>query len=62
MKLCGGGSLKVVENFAALLKVKTLVTIITTIIFAVMLIRGMEIPEYFKYVYTMIICFYFGTQ
>jgi len=64
MKLFGnkGGGGKLTENIADLIKVKTIVTLVTTIVFAVLTIRGNEVSEYFKYVYTGIIMFYFGTQ
>lgn len=45
-----------------LLKVKSLITIGTTIAFIVMLLTKMEIPQEFQLIYTTIISFYFGTQ
>lgn len=45
-----------------LLKVKSLITIGTTIAFIVMLLTRMEIPQEFQLIYTTIISFYFGTQ
>ena len=49
------------KRFAALLTVKTIVTVITTIVFATMALRGALSSE-FMTVFTMIIGFYFGTQ
>lgn len=45
-----------------LLKVKSLVTIATTIVFCVLLINGVAIPQEFMMIYTTIIAFFFGTQ
>lgn len=45
-----------------LLKIKSLVTIFTTIVFCVLLLTGQTPPQEFIMVYTTIIAFYFGTQ
>lgn len=49
-----------------LLKVKSIITIVLTIIFAAMLLIGVfipvTIPQEFIMVYTTVISFYFGTQ
>ena len=49
-----------------LLKVKSIITIVLTIVFAAMLIVGLfipvTIPQEFIMIYTTIISFYFGTQ
>lgn len=45
-----------------LLKVKSLVTLATTIVFCVLLLTGVAISQEFMMIYTVIIAFYFGTQ
>lgn len=54
------------EVWKNLLKVKSIITIILTIVFAMMLIVGLfipiTIPQEFIVIYTTIIGFYFGTQ
>lgn len=49
-----------------LLKVKSIITIALTLVFAAMLITGLfvpvAIPQEFTMIYTTIISFYFGTQ
>ena len=44
-----------------LMSVKSLVTLVLTVVFAVMALRG-EVNQDFMTVYTVIIAFYFGTQ
>ena len=46
-------AIKIVENLAQLVKVKTLVTLVLTAVFAVLAVRGSINPEQ---------SFYFGTQ
>ena len=54
------------EVWKNLLKVKSIITIVLTIVFAAMLIVGLfvpvAIPQEFIMIYTAIISFYFGTQ
>lgn len=45
-----------------LLKVKSIITIITTLLFAFLLITKDTIPQEFIVIYTSIISFYFGVQ
>ena len=49
-----------------LLKVKSIITIVLTLVFAAMLITGLfilvTIPQEFIMIYTTIVSFYFGTQ
>ena len=52
---------KVIKRLAALLSVKSIVTILLTVVFAYHAIIG-EISQEFMMVYTVIIAFYFGTQ
>lgn len=55
------------EAFAKLLKVKSIITLSTTLVFCFMLvcsvfIPSVVIPQEFMMIYTTIIAFYFGTQ
>ena len=45
-----------------LLKIKSIVTLLTTAVFCFLLITGAVIPQEFIMIYTTIIAFYFGTQ
>ena len=51
--------LKIVEN---LLKIKSIITILTTLAFIILLFKDGSIPQEFQLIYTTIIAFYFGTQ
>ena len=50
------------QNLANLIKVKTIVTLLVTIVFCYMAITGAIAAELFMTVFTMIVSFYFGTQ
>lgn len=54
------------EVWKNLLKVKSIITIVLTIVFAVVLVAGLffpvVIPQEFVMIYTTVISFYFGTQ
>lgn len=50
------------EKLAKLLAVKSIVTIILTIIFAFLSIIGKVSGEQFLMIFTTVIAFYFGTQ
>jgi len=52
---------KITKRLAALLSVKSLVTLLLTGVFAYLAIVG-KIGQDFMMVYTVIIAFYFGTQ
>ena len=45
-----------------LLKIKSIVTLLTTAVFCFLLITGATLPQEFIMIYTTIIAFYFGTQ
>ena len=49
------------ERISKLLTVKSLVTLVLTLVFAYLAITG-EVGQPFLTIYTMIISFYFGTQ
>ena len=53
---------KLAENLAALIKVKTLVTLLAAAVFAYLSIEGSISAEQFQTVFISIIGFYFGTQ
>lgn len=50
------------DNLAALIKVKTIVTLIVIAIFAVLSIRGDITPDNVMIVVSTVVAFYFGTQ
>lgn len=49
------------EKIAKLIDVKSIVTLLLTIVFAYLSVIG-EVPQTFMTVYTVIISFFFGTQ
>lgn len=50
------------DRIAKLLTVKSIVTILLTLVFAVLAVRGTITGQEFLTVFTVIISFYFGTQ
>lgn len=50
------------DKLAKLVNVKSVVTIIATIVFSVLSLRGDITGEQFLMIFTTIIAFYFGTQ
>lgn len=50
------------EKFAKLIDVKSIVTIILTLVFAYLSVRGYISPEHFITIFMVVIGFYFGTQ
>lgn len=50
------------KNLAALIKVKTIVTLIVVVVFAVLALRGGLPPDTVMTIVTMVVAFYFGTQ
>lgn len=53
---------KLTENLAALLKVKTIVTLVVIAVFAVLALRGSISPDNVMIIISMVVSFYFGTQ
>lgn len=53
---------KILDNLAALLKVKSLLTVVMTAVFAVLSLSGTIEPKDVLTVFLMIVSFYFGTQ
>lgn len=52
----------ILKNIAALIKVKTIVTIVVIAIFAVLSLRGDITPDNVMIIISMVVSFYFGTQ
>lgn len=53
---------KIVKRIAALLSVKSIVTIVLTVMFTVLAFRGEISGSDFLTIFLMVISFYFGTQ
>lgn len=54
--------MKFLENLAALIKVKTIVTLVVMAVFAALSLRGDISPDNAMIVISMVVSFYFGTQ
>lgn len=52
----------VLKNFANLVKVKTIVTLVVVAVFAVLALRGDISPDNCMIIISMVVSFYFGTQ
>ena len=52
---------RIIKRLAALMSVKSIVTLILTLVFAYMAVTG-QISQDFMTIYAVIIAFYFGTQ
>lgn len=50
------------KNLAALIKVKTIVTLVVVAVFAILALRGGLQPDTVMTIVTMVVAFYFGTQ
>ena len=50
------------KRLANLLAVKSIVTLILTVVFAYLAVRGQVTTDQFLTVFTVVIAFYFGTQ
>ena len=50
------------NNFASLIKVKTIVTLAVIMVFAVLALRGDITPDNVMIIVSCVISFYFGTQ
>ena len=53
---------KVAENLANLIKVKTIVTLVVSAVFAVLALRGSISSDNVMIIISMVVSFYFGTQ
>ena len=54
--------MEILKNIAALVKVKTIVTLVVIAIFAVLSLRGSITADNVMIVVSTVIAFYFGTQ
>lgn len=52
----------ILKNVAALLKVKTIVTLIVTLVFAILALCGTISADNVMIIISMVVSFYFGTQ
>lgn len=50
------------KNIAALIKVKTVVTLVVLAVFAVLALKGAITPDNVMVVVSTVVAFYFGTQ
>lgn len=50
------------ENLANLVKVKTIVTLVVTAVFAMLSLRGIISADNVMIIISMVVSFYFGTQ
>lgn len=53
---------RLVENLANLVKVKTIVTMAVTVVFAVLALKGTISSDNVMIITSMVVSFYFGTQ
>ena len=53
---------ELIRSLAALIKVKTIVTLVVIGVFAVLALQGALQPDTVMTVVTMVVAFYFGTQ
>ncbi len=53
---------EILKNFASLIKVKTLVTMVVVAVFAVLALRGRIDAQQVMLIVSMVLSFYFGTQ
>lgn len=53
---------KLLEKLAKLIDVKSIVTLLLTVVFAILAMKGVISGEQFITIFTVIISFYFGTQ
>ena len=54
--------MELLRNFAALVKVKTIVTLVVIAVFAVLALRGDISADNVMIIISMVVSFYFGTQ
>ncbi len=54
--------MKIKERIAKLIDVKSILTLVLTVFFGALTIRGSISSDQFQTIYTTVIAFYFGTQ
>lgn len=52
----------ILERLAKLLTIKSLVTLMTTIVFCYLAVTGQVVADQFLMIFSTIVAFYFGTQ
>jgi hypothetical protein len=52
----------ITKRLSNLLSVKSIATLVLTVVFAYLAVTGKVTPEQYMTVYTVVIAFYFGTQ
>lgn len=50
------------EKLSKLIDLKTIVTLLLTVVFCILVVCKIEIPDFFVEIYRLLIVFYFGTQ
>lgn len=58
----GGLNMEILKNFANLIKVKTIVTLVVLAVFTVLALRGDISADNAMIIVSMVVSFYFGTQ
>lgn len=53
--------MEILKNFANLIKVKTIVTLVVIAVFAILALRGDIDPDNVMTIVSMVVAFYFGT-
>lgn len=54
--------MEILKNFANLIKVKTIVTLVVIAVFAVLALKDTISPDNVMIIISMVVSFYFGTQ
>ena len=54
--------MEILKNFAELVKVKTIVTLVVIAVFAILALRGDIQPDNVMIIISMVVSFYFGCQ
>ena len=54
--------MEIIKNLANLIKVKTIVTLVVILVFAILSIKGDITPDNTMIIISMVVSFYFGTQ
>ena len=54
--------MQILKNFAELVKVKTIVTLVVIAVFAILALRGDIQPDNVMIIISMVVSFYFGCQ
>lgn len=54
--------MEILKSIAALIKVKTIVTLVVSAVFAVLALKGTINPDNVMIIVSMVVSFYFGTQ